>query len=129
MNQGHDTSVSEKGNKDEEVALIAQSELIKNFENERIAPALTQVELSKVKSCKIMVQQLVSESGNKIKTGLEFTHEPMPESITNTLPENFNTNDHSPENEARLKEFLKKKSHDEHQEEESEVEVFIETDH
>ncbi|KAK1411562.1 hypothetical protein QVD17_38112 [Tagetes erecta] len=90
------------------------SELSKNFENEKIAHALRQVELTKVKSCKTMVKQLVSERRNKNKTGLGFTHEPMPESITNTLSKNFNTNDHSPENEARLKEFLRKKSDDEH---------------
>ncbi|KAK1424288.1 hypothetical protein QVD17_19613 [Tagetes erecta] len=59
------------------------SELSKNFKNEKIAHALTQVELSKVTSCKTMVQQL---------------------------------------------EFLRKKFGDEHQEEESEVEVFIELD-
>ncbi|KAK1429881.1 hypothetical protein QVD17_12190 [Tagetes erecta] len=75
-----------------------------------------------------MVEKLVSERGNKRKTGLGFSNESMPKSITNTLPENFNTNDHSPENEERLKEFLRKKSDDEHQEEDSEVEVFIEID-
>ncbi|KAK1414930.1 hypothetical protein QVD17_30695 [Tagetes erecta] len=100
------------------------SEISKNFENEKIGHALTLVELSKAKSCKTMVQQLVSERGNKNKTRLGFTHERTPESITNTLPENFNTNDHSPENEVRLKEFLKKKSDEKHQEEESEVEVY-----
>ncbi|KAK1434276.1 hypothetical protein QVD17_00012 [Tagetes erecta] len=75
-----------------------------------------------------MVKQMVSERGNKNKTRLGFTNEPMPESITNTLPENFNTNDHSPENKARLKEFLKKKSDSERQANESEVEVFVKTD-
>ncbi|KAK1406417.1 hypothetical protein QVD17_41714 [Tagetes erecta] len=65
--------------------------------------------------------------GNKNKTGLGFTHEPMPESTTNTLPDNLNTNDHFPENEARLKEFLKKKSDFKISDDKCEVEVFIET--
>ncbi|KAK1415295.1 hypothetical protein QVD17_31073 [Tagetes erecta] len=96
----------------EEIELLKHqlSEHSKNLELEKIAHAVTQVELTKVKSCKTMVKEMVNEGGNKNKTGLGFTNEPMPESITNTLPDNFNTNDHSPEKEARLKEFLKKKS-------------------
>ncbi|KAK1406145.1 hypothetical protein QVD17_41432 [Tagetes erecta] len=103
------------------------SKLSKNLETEKITHAKTQVELTKVKSCKTMVEEMVSERGKKNKTWLGFTHKPMPESITNTPPEIFNTNDHSPENEARLKEFLKMKSDSESQIEESDVEVFVET--
>ncbi|KAK1424258.1 hypothetical protein QVD17_19582 [Tagetes erecta] len=100
----------------EEIELLKHQlcKLSKNLEIEKIDHALTQLELTKVKSCKTMVKKLVSERGNGNKTGLGFTHESMPESITNTVPENFNTIDHSPENEARLKEFLKKKSDDKH---------------
>ncbi|KAK1424314.1 hypothetical protein QVD17_19641 [Tagetes erecta] len=75
-----------------------------------------------------MVRQLVSERGNKNKTGHGFTYEPMPESITNTLPENINTHDQSPENEAKLKEFLRKKSDSESHVEKTDVEIYIETD-
>ncbi|KAK1419511.1 hypothetical protein QVD17_28683 [Tagetes erecta] len=50
------------------------------------------------------------------------------ESISNTLPENINTNDHSPENEPRLNEFLKRKSDSESSNDKGEVEVFVETD-
>ena len=39
------------------------------------------------------------------KAGLGFTHEPMPESITNTLLETFNPLDHSPENKEKFKEL------------------------
>jgi len=46
------------------------------------------------------------EEETRINTGLGFSHEPIPESISNTLLENFNTNDHSPENKLKLKEFL-----------------------
>ncbi|KAK1428010.1 hypothetical protein QVD17_16828 [Tagetes erecta] len=79
------------------------TEITKNLELEKAAHASTQVELANIKSCKTMVKQMVSERGNKNKTGLGFTHEHMVESILNTLPNKFNTNDHSPENEARLR--------------------------
>ncbi|KAK1419515.1 hypothetical protein QVD17_28688 [Tagetes erecta] len=82
----------------------------------------------RLKVIKRMVKQMVSERGNKDKTGLGFTHQPMPESISNTLPDNFNTNDHSPENKAKLQEFLKKKSDSESHADEREFEVFVETD-
>ncbi|KAK1429858.1 hypothetical protein QVD17_12139 [Tagetes erecta] len=88
-------------------------EMTKNFEQEKVAHAVTQVELKKVKSCKTMVEQLVNERGNKNKTGLGFTHEPMPKSITQTLPENFNEFDHSPENERKFKEIQRSKSESE----------------
>ncbi|KAK1421848.1 hypothetical protein QVD17_24520 [Tagetes erecta] len=88
-------------------------EMTKNFEQEKVAHAVTQVELTKVKSCKTMVKQLVSERGNKSKLGLGFTHEPMPKSITQTLPENFNEFDHSPENERKFKEIQRSKSESE----------------
>ncbi|KAK1427853.1 hypothetical protein QVD17_16551 [Tagetes erecta] len=88
-------------------------EMTKNFEQEKVAHAVTQVELTKVKSCKNMVKQLVKERGNKTKTGLGFTHEPMPNSITQTLPENFNEFDHSPENERKFKEIQRGKSESE----------------
>ncbi|KAK1431896.1 hypothetical protein QVD17_08674 [Tagetes erecta] len=87
--------------------------MTKNFEQEKVAHAVTQVELTKVKSCKNMVKQLVNERGNKNKTGLGFTHEPMPKSITQTLPENFNEFDHSPENERKFKEIQRSKSESE----------------
>ncbi|KAK1419520.1 hypothetical protein QVD17_28694 [Tagetes erecta] len=87
--------------------------MTKNFEQEKVAHAVTQVELTKVKSCKTMVKQLISERGNKTKTGLGFTHEPMPNSITQTLPENFNEFDHSPENERKFKEIQRSKSESE----------------
>ncbi|KAK1413118.1 hypothetical protein QVD17_34885 [Tagetes erecta] len=82
----------------EEIELLNYqlSELSKNLELEKIIHAIAQVELTKVKSCKTMVKKMVSGRGNKNKAGLGFTHEPMPKSITNTLPNNFNTNDHSP---------------------------------
>ncbi|KAK1415027.1 hypothetical protein QVD17_30796 [Tagetes erecta] len=90
--------------------------MTKNFEEEKVAHAVTQVELTKVKSCKTMVRQLVSERGNKNKQGLGFTHEPMPKSITQTLPENFNEFDHSPENERKFKEIQRGKSESEESE-------------
>ncbi|KAK1419416.1 hypothetical protein QVD17_28583 [Tagetes erecta] len=52
----------------------------------------------------------------------------MPKSVSNTLPENFNTNDHSPENEEKLKDFQKKKSESESSEEKANVDIFVETD-
>ncbi|MGS7221166.1 hypothetical protein ACQ7OT_11505, partial [Micrococcus luteus] len=97
-------SLKESWNKTlKELELVTKQleEMTKNFEQEKVAHAVTQVELKKVKSCKTMVEQLVNERGNKNKTGLGFTHEPMPKSITRTLPENFNEFDHSPENERK----------------------------
>ena len=44
------------------------------------------------------------------KAGLGYTHELMPESITNNLPKNFNPNNHSPENELKFKEHQRKRS-------------------
>ncbi|KAK1431882.1 hypothetical protein QVD17_08648 [Tagetes erecta] len=106
-------SLKESWNKTlKELELVTKQleEMTKNFEQEKVAHAVTQVELPKVKSCKTMVTQLVNERGNKNKTGLGCTHEPMPKSITNTLPENFNEFDHSPENEQRFKEIQRSKS-------------------
>ncbi|KAK1421788.1 hypothetical protein QVD17_24420 [Tagetes erecta] len=99
--------------KDLELVTKQLEEMTKNFEQEKVSHAVTQVELTKVKSCKNMVKQLISERGNKNKTGLGFTHEPMPKSITQTLPENFNEFDHSPENERKFKEIQRSKSESE----------------
>ncbi|KAK1411414.1 hypothetical protein QVD17_37963 [Tagetes erecta] len=109
-------SLKESWNKTlKELELITKQleEMTKNFEQEKVAHAVTQVELTKVKSCKTMVKQLIKERGNKTKTGLSFTHEPMPNSITQTLPENFNEFDHSPENERKFKEIQRSKSESE----------------
>ncbi|KAK1441343.1 hypothetical protein QVD17_07191 [Tagetes erecta] len=99
--------------KELEIVTKQLEEMTKNFEQEKVAHAVTQVELKKVKSCKTMVEQLINERGNKNKTGLGFTHEPMPNSITQTLPENFNEFDHSPENERKFKEIQRSKSESE----------------
>ncbi|KAK1414838.1 hypothetical protein QVD17_30597 [Tagetes erecta] len=109
-------SLKESWNKTlKELELVTKQleEMTKNFEQEKVAHAVTQVELTKVKSCKTMVKQLINERGNKTKTGLGFTHEPMPNSITQTLPENFNEFDHSPENERKFKEIQRSKSESE----------------
>ncbi|KAK1424228.1 hypothetical protein QVD17_19549 [Tagetes erecta] len=109
-------SLKESWNKTlKELELVTKQleEMTKNFEQEKVAHAVTQVELTKVKSCKTMVKQLINERGNKTKTGLGFTHEPMPNSITQTLPENFNEFDHSPENELKFKEIQRSKSESE----------------
>ncbi|KAK1414966.1 hypothetical protein QVD17_30732 [Tagetes erecta] len=109
-------SLKESWNKTlKELELITKQleEMTKNFEEEKVAHAVTQVELTKVKSCKTLVKQLISERGNKNKQGLGFTHEPMPKSITQTLPENFNEFDHSPENERKFKQIQRRKSESE----------------
>ncbi|KAK1431920.1 hypothetical protein QVD17_08717 [Tagetes erecta] len=109
-------SLTESWNKTlKELELVTKQleEMTKNFEQEKVEHAVTQVELKKVKSCKTMVEQLVNERGNKNKTGLGFTHEPMPNSITQTLPENFYEFDHSPENERKFKEIQRSKSESE----------------
>ena len=83
------------------------TELTKNFEAEKVAHAKVKVDLEKVKSSKSLTEKLLSQKNNNTKfnkPGLGFTHEPMPESVTNTLPENFNTHDYSSENKAKLKE-------------------------
>ncbi|KAK1419547.1 hypothetical protein QVD17_28722 [Tagetes erecta] len=99
--------------KELELVIKQLEEMTKNFEQEKVAHAVTQVKLTKVKSCKTMVKQLISERGSKTKTGLGFTHEPMPNSITQTLPENFNEFDHSPKNERKFKEIQRSKSESE----------------
>ncbi|KAK1429938.1 hypothetical protein QVD17_12293 [Tagetes erecta] len=57
-------SLKESWNKTlKELELVTKQleEMTKNFEQEKVAHAVTQVELTKVKSCKTMVKQLVSE--------------------------------------------------------------------
>ncbi|KAK1431921.1 hypothetical protein QVD17_08718 [Tagetes erecta] len=83
--------------------------MTKELENEKIAHVATQVDLTKMNSSKAILAKLVSERKDN-KAGLGFTHEPLPKSITNTLPENFNQFDHSPENEENFKEIQRIKS-------------------
>ncbi|KAK1432036.1 hypothetical protein QVD17_08923 [Tagetes erecta] len=75
--------------------------MTKALESEKIAHSATQVDLTKVKSSKAILAKLVSERKEN-KDGLGFKHEPMPESITNTLPENINPHEN--------KEYERKKS-------------------
>ncbi|KAK1406331.1 hypothetical protein QVD17_41625 [Tagetes erecta] len=82
--------------------------MTKAFQSENIAHAATHVDLTKVKSSKAILAKLVSKRKEN-KASLGFTHKPIPESITNTLPENFNPLDHSPENKEKFKEFQRKK--------------------
>ncbi|KAK1431847.1 hypothetical protein QVD17_08576 [Tagetes erecta] len=79
------------------------------LEAEKIAHAATQANLTKVKSSKAILAKFVSEQKYN-KVGFGLTHEPMPESIANTLPESFNPLDHSPENEERFKDIHRNKS-------------------
>ncbi|KAK1413101.1 hypothetical protein QVD17_34863 [Tagetes erecta] len=96
-----------------EIALMATSEeSFSSAEQPKIAHAATEVELTKMKSSKAILEKLISDRKEN-RTGLGFTHEPMPKSITNTLPENFNEFDHSPENEQRFKEIQRSKSESE----------------
>ncbi|KAK1431902.1 hypothetical protein QVD17_08688 [Tagetes erecta] len=155
MKHGHDNNLLGKGNKDEEVALMAQSEQIKsvqsklniidNIHSEFVTDC--QKKKSDITNLKMIIKfqlkKILQDSWKKSLGEIEslkhqlselsknFENEKIAHALTQgelTKKENCNTNDHSPENEARLKEFLRKKSDDEHQEEESEVEVFIETD-
>ncbi|KAK1429748.1 hypothetical protein QVD17_11966 [Tagetes erecta] len=81
-----------------------EEEMTKALESEKLAYAATQVDITKVKSSKVILAKLISEWKDN-KAGLGFAHEPMPESITNTLLENFNPLDHSPESKEKFKEF------------------------
>ncbi|KAK1419594.1 hypothetical protein QVD17_28799 [Tagetes erecta] len=83
--------------------------MTKALESEMIAHAATQVDLTEVKSSKAILAKLVSERKDN-KAGLGLTYEPMPKSITNTLPENFNPSDHSPENKEKFKKFKRNNS-------------------
>ncbi|KAK1431908.1 hypothetical protein QVD17_08700 [Tagetes erecta] len=145
MKHGHDNNLLVKGNKDEEVALMAQSEQIKvessssKSEKPSNCVPLRETVKAKLSSPECILQDSWKKSLGEIESlkhqlselSKNFKNEKIAHALTQvelTKKENCNTNDHSPENEARLKEFLRKKSDDEHQEEESEVEVFIETD-